>query len=296
MAFAGKIKIPVQEVKDEILDWCGIQLLVKRLDLIPSKVTGNKYFKLKYNLEEAKRLGHSTLLTFGGAYSNHILATSIAGKEAGFETTGVIRGEESIELNPVLKKAKEQGMELHYMSREQYLKKEKPFFIQKLTDKFGSFYLLPEGGSNQLAVKGCREIISDSDSDSKIIFTCCGTAATLSGIILSLQKDQEAIGISVLKNGSFLEKNVANYLSHFSNDDTIKWKILTDYHFGGYARSSAELQKFMDRFILKTGIPVEHVYTGKMFYAIYDLAQKGFFRRGDTVMAVHTGGVFQAGG
>ena len=284
--------ISTDEVEDEMLDGYGIRLLVKRLDKTPSLPSGNKYFKLKYNLEEAKRKGFNTLLTFGGAYSNHILATAAAGKESGFRTIGIIRGEEKRDLNPLLKKAKELGMEFFQVDRTIYREKNKPDFLIELKKNFGNFYLLPEGGSNKLAVEGCKEILDKAGIQADSVFCCCGTGATLSGIILSLKEGQRAVGISVLKGGAFLENNVQGFLDEFSHKTTGNWCIKTNYSHGGYARSNEDLRMFMQRFKFKTGIPVEFVYTGKMFFAIYDLAKKGYFRKGETVMAIHTGGVF----
>ena len=278
-----------------------------RLDRIHPRISGNKWYKLKYNLEEAKGQNKNTLLTFGGAYSNHITATAAAGKEYGFKTIGIIRGEElqtpprpsplGREKNQTLGFAKECGMQLHFVSREDYRKKDSAEFISKLTEQFGDFYLLPEGGTNELAVKGCSEIISLIDIP--FDYVCCpvGTGGTLAGIISSLKGDQKAIGFSVLKGGEFLKIEIKKLLT--SPFHPSKGELNTNYHFGGYGKYSPQLLKFIEDFeqqnsgstSLTTSIPLEQVYTGKMMFGIYDLIGKGYFPKNTTVIAIHTGGL-----
>ncbi len=284
------MKIPLQKIVDSQVSSLGIDLFILRLDKTHSHSSGNKWYKLKYNLEEAKKQNKNTLLTFGGAFSNHLSATAAAGKEYGFNTIGIIRGDELTgEENSTLRFAKDSGMKLHFVSREEYRKKSTPEFNEGLKKQFGNFYLLPEGGTNDLAVAGCREIL-----DSVTIpfdFICCavGTGGTLAGIISSLKKNQKAIGFSVLKGAQFLSNEVNTLLkfpSHISN-----WEIQQEYHFGGYAKYTPELLKFIADFEKQNSIPLDQVYTGKMMYGIYDMVRQNYFQKGSVVIAIHTGGL-----
>lgn len=278
-------KTPVQQINDFKLNGKGIELFVLREDLNHPYISGNKLHKLRYNLEEAKRQGKDTLLTFGGAYSNHIAATAAAGKELGFKTIGIIRGEEDI-TNLTLNFAKKCGMQLQFIDRSSYREKHTVTFIDNLKKKQGDFYLLPEGGSNELAVKGCAEILSNIALDFDVVCCSVGTGVTLAGLIRSLKKNQKAIGFSSLKGGAFLNKEVEKYLSDNKNN----WQIATDYHFGGYAKATAELKEFIKAFTAQHAIPLDHVYTGKMLYGIYDMIVKNRFSSGTKILAVHTGG------
>ena len=282
---------PLEEVNDQFLNDRGISLFIKREDLKHPYLSGNKWHKLKYNLEEAKKQDKDVLLTFGGAYSNHIYAVAAAGKTFGFKTIGVIRGEEHKPLNPTLSFAAGNGMNLYYLDRASYRQKELPVILDKLKKIFGDFYLLPEGGSNQLAVKGCSEIINTINIDFDYICCPCGTGGTFAGLVAGLNRNKYAIGFSVLKGASFLNKNVKTFLKSFSIDHIDNWNINLDYHFGGYAKFNKELINFVERFTSSTQIPIEPIYTGKMFFGIYDLIGKGFFKKGTRIVALHTGGL-----
>ncbi len=265
----------------------GIEVYVKREDVLHSEISGNKFRKLKYNLTEAQNLGFTKLLTFGGAYSNHIAAVAAAGKEFGFETIGVIRGEELQEKyleNPTLKKASENGMQFEFVSRTQYRDKNNAAFLDQLKNKFGDFYLIPEGGTNNLAVKGCKEILTDDDK--LFDFICCavGTGGTISGIINSLKPHQKAIGFPALK-GDFLTENIQKYA------ENSQWNLVTDYHFGGYAKINDELKQFMKQFFKKYLISLDPVYTSKTFFGVIDLISKGYFKPDSKILIIHTGGL-----
>nr|WP_299387948.1 pyridoxal-phosphate dependent enzyme [Allomuricauda sp.] len=265
----------------------GVTLYMKREDTIHPYISGNKYRKLKYSLIEAKQQGHDTLLTFGGAFSNHIAATAYAGKEAGLKTIGVIRGEELEEgwqANPTLQLASEHGMQFHFVSRSDYRTKGTDLFLDKLKMTFGKFYLLPEGGTNDLAIKGCEEILTEEDN--KFDFVCCaaGTGGTIAGIINSAQPHQKVLGFPALK-GDFLQDEIRKW------SDGGDWDLIQDYHFGGYAKINRELVDFINNFKKKTGIPLDPVYTGKMLFGIFDLTKKGFFKPGNQILAIHTGGL-----
>ena len=263
------MKVPLQKIADSHIEKYGVNLFILRLDLIHPTISGNKWYKLKYNLEEAKKQKKETLLTFGGAFSNHIAATAAVGKEFGFKTIGIIRGDElKEEENKTLRFAKECGMELHFVSREDYGEKKIP---SPLTQQLNNFYLLPEGGTNELAVKGCAEIISHINIPFDFVCSAVGTGGTIAGIISSLKENQKAIGFSVLKGGEFLKDEIRKFIpSPLPPPEGDKWEINTDYHFGGYAKHTLELLKFIADFEKQNNIPLEHVYTGKMMFAIYD--------------------------
>lgn len=264
-----------------------VQLDVKREDLIHPMISGNKFRKLKYNLEEAKTQHINTLLTFGGAYSNHIAAVSAAGKAFGFNTIGIIRGEElidKIDENPTLKFAEESGMHLKFVTREAYRNKTSQPFIDELKAEFGNFYLLPEGGTNVLAIKGCEEILTEQDKNYDYICCSVGTGGTVSGLINCSKPSQQILGFSALKGG-FLKEDISKFV-HKKN-----WQLFMDYHFGGYAKINKELISFINEFKSNNHIPLDPIYTGKMMFGIFDLIHKGFFPNDSKILAIHTGGL-----
>jgi 1-aminocyclopropane-1-carboxylate deaminase len=265
----------------------AISLHIKREDLLHPIISGNKFRKLKYNLEEAKKQNKKVLLTFGGAFSNHIVAVAGAGKEYGFETIGIIRGEElqdKISENPSLLQAQQSGMKFVFISREQYRLKETPDFIEKLRKDFGDFYLLPEGGTNELAIKGCEEILTETDSQYTHICTSIGTGGTITGIINSSAYNQNIIGFSSLK-GDFLQ----NDITKFANKQN--WTVNCEYHFGGYGKVTDELIDFINTFYLKYQIPLDPIYTGKMMFGIMNLIENNYFPANSKILAIHTGGL-----
>lgn len=265
-----------------------IELYIKRDDLLHPLISGNKFRKLKYNLVEAKKLQSKLLITFGGAYSNHILATAAAGKEYGFSTLGIIRGEElfdKIEQNPTLKLAQDFGMQFQFVSRTVFSTKEEGSFIEELKEKYKKAYIIPEGGTNLLAIKGCEEIISEEDSEFDFICCSVGTGGTISGIInASFETNQKIIGFSALK-GEFLSNDIRKFVTK-SN-----WSINDAYHFGGYGKVTDELVSFLNAFYEATQIPLDPIYTGKMVYGVLDLVKKGFFKPNSKILLIHTGGL-----
>ena len=265
----------------------GLELYIKRDDLIHSEISGNKYRKLKYNIIEAQKLGFETLLTFGGAFSNHIAATASVGKEFGFKTIGIIRGEElydKVEANPTLKFAKTCGMQFKFVSRSDYREKTTESFINNLKGEFGEFYHVPEGGTNTLAIRGCEEILSETDKEFDFICSSVGTGGTISGLINCSKHSQQVLGFPALK-GDFLKNEIVKF-AHQSN-----WQLVTNYHFDGYAKVAKELIDFINKFKEDTNIPLDPVYTGKMMFGIFDLIDKGFFPIGSKILAIHTGGL-----
>ena len=259
--------------------------------MLHSEISGNKIRKLKYNLLQAKNEGHHTLLTFGGAYSNHIYAVAAAGKIYGFKTIGVIRGESYPNLNPTLTFARSKGMHLHYISRADYINKYSVESLKGLKDKFGEFYMIPEGGTNPLALKGCAEIIDEIDIPFDFITSCCGTGGTLSGIISGLNGNNHAIGFPVLKGGSFLKKEIQDHIKKYNDKIYLNWHLMLEYHFGGYAKYSSELIDFINEFKKKHDISLDPVYTGKMMYGLFNMIDNGAFKKGTRIIAIHTGGL-----
>jgi 1-aminocyclopropane-1-carboxylate deaminase len=288
---------PVQKINNQIADNAGVELYVLRLDLMHPQVNGNKWFKLKYNLLSAKEKNCSTLLTFGGAYSNHIFATAAAGNLFGFRTIGVIRGEETLPLNPTLSFALEQGMQIVYCDRTTYRQRHTKQLQEDLKQQFGEVFIIPEGGCNLNGVRGCTEIMDNSESLFNTICLACGTATTLAGIALSLHSPQRIIGFPVLKGGQFLAAEIENLIHNYLTSGLpapvphpAPWQLLYDYHFGGYAKFNQELIMFCQKFTQEHNIPVDYVYTGKMFYGVINLLQQGFFQPGK-ILLIHTGGL-----
>ncbi|SFN93008.1 1-aminocyclopropane-1-carboxylate deaminase [Bizionia echini] len=263
------------------------QLYIKPDYLTDPVISGNKYRKLKYNVLQAKKQNAKTLLTFGGAFSNHIAAVAAVGNRFGFRTIGVIRGEEirgNIQENSTLMYAQSQGMKYHFVSREAYREKETETFIKNLKNEFGEFYLIPEGGTNELAIKGCQEILTEQDSEFDFITCPVGTGGTISGIINSAKNHQKIIGFPALK-GEFLRKDI----SKFAKRDN--WDLITDYHFGGYAKINSELISFINDFKRQYNMPLDPIYTGKMAYGVLDLIKKGYFPKDAKILMIHTGGL-----
>lgn len=278
------MRVLTQEI---VLPNTTVKLYIRREDLIHPFVSGNKFRKLKYNLLEAKQQNHRTLLTFGGAYSNHIAAVAFAGKENGFKTIGVIRGDElssKISQNPTLTFCQDNGMEFVFVSREQYRLKNTEDFLCNLKNDFDDFYLVPEGGTNDFAVKGCEEILSNEDE--RFDYICCaiGTGGTISGIINSSTSNHKVLGFPSLK-GDFIKKDIRKFAKKEN------WDIISDYHFGGYGKVSDDLIEFINDFYKKYSIPLDPIYTGKMFFGVIDLITKNYFPEDSKILLIHTGGI-----
>lgn len=265
----------------------NIKLTVKREDLLHPHISGNKFRKLKYNILEAKKEGKSALLTFGGAFSNHIAATAAAGKKYGFSTIGIIRGEELVNKigdNPTLTFARDCGMMFKFVTREAYRLKSDSHFVKALQAEFNDFYLVPEGGTNPLAVKGCEEILSDGDKEFTHIACAVGTGGTIAGLANAAMPHQKVIGFPALKGEGLLDD-----IRKFAPNGNLE--LINDYHFGGYGKVSEDLIVFINDFFEKTGIPLDPVYTGKLFFGVIDLIGKGYFPENSNVLLVHTGGL-----
>ena len=265
----------------------GISLFIKRDDLLHPVISGNKFRKLKYNLQEAKQLGYSKLLTFGGAFSNHIVAVAGAGNEFGFETIGIIRGEElatKVDENPSLQLAQSLGMKLHFVSRSEFQNKESVVFLSHLERQFGSFYLLPEGGTNALAIQGCKEIIGEEEKAFTHICCAVGSGGTISGIIEGAHEHQKIIGFSALK-GDFLSDVIRKFVTKTN------WELETKYHFGGYGKVSDALISFLNDFYEQTQIPLDPIYTGKMVFGVLEKIKNNEFPSNAKILLIHSGGL-----
>jgi len=277
-------EIPTQKIK---LSTNNISVSIRREDLIHPFISGNKFRKLKYNLVQAKAENQETLLTFGGAFSNHIAAAAYAGKEQGFKTIGIIRGDElesKIMVNPTLKFAQECGMRFKFITREDYRHKTEEEFIEILKQEFGNFYLVPEGGTNEFAVKGCGEILTEEDSQYDFICCAVGTGGTISGLINSILPHQKVLGFPALK-GDFLKEEIRKFAQKEN------WELITEYHFGGYGKVNPELIAFINQFYKENSIPLDPIYTAKMVFGVMDLIEKNYFPENSKILLIHTGGI-----
>ena len=280
--------IPVKTHNDLItIDSLDVTLYLKREDLIHPYISGNKYRKLKYNIKEALTQNCDSLLTFGGAYSNHIAAVAYAGSNYGLKTIGIIRGDElAVEIpnNPTLTFAQQHGMQFKFLSRSSYREKMSNSFLEELNDQFNNFYLIPEGGTNALAVKGCEEILTDNDCQFDYICCSVGTGGTMSGLINASKSHQTILGFPALK-GDFLTNDIEKFVT------TSNWEILNDYNFGGYAKISHELVNFINGFKREYNILLDPIYTSKMMFGVLDLIRNNYFSKGARILAIHTGGI-----
>ncbi len=272
-----------EHVSIQKVQYAGLIFDVLRLDQIHAAASGNKFYKLKYNLIEAVKQKKKTLLTFGGAFSNHIIATAFAAKACGFKSIGIIRGDEV--SNPTLKMAELQGMDLQFISREQYREKHSQGFIESLKERIGDFYLIPEGGTNDLALRGTTEITKIIPEIYELICVSVGTGGTIGGLIRGKKEHQRIIGFSALK-GKWIEDEISELVPQAKG-----WSVNTDSHFGGYAKWKPELIEFINDFYQKTGIPLDPVYNGKMMHGILKMWKSGEISTDEHLLAIHTGGL-----
>lgn len=274
----------------------GVLLLLWRDDLLHPDLPGNKARKLKYNLLAAREQGHSRLLTFGGAYSNHLAAVAAAGRLYGFETVGLVRGEEHLLLNPTLARCQADGMQLHYLDRTIYRRRTEPAFLEQLQTQFGPTYLLPEGGTNALALRGVAELIGElrQHSDFDAVAVAAGTGGTLAGLALGLAEAQypaRVVGVAALKGADFLRAEIDALTLAATGRALPNYELHLGYHCGGYAKLPAELRAFIGQFEADFGVLLDPIYTSKLLAGVLDLIDKGHFAPGSTVVAVHTGGL-----
>ncbi|MEM9888124.1 MAG: pyridoxal-phosphate dependent enzyme [Bacteroidota bacterium] len=303
-----RLPSPIQKLEHPLFRQQQLDVFIKRDDQIHPFVSGNKWRKLKYNLQAAQDQQASTLLTLGGAFSNHIAATAVAGSLFDFQTVGIIRGEILLPLNPTLQLAVDHGMKLYRVSRKDFRERDRLSLAKELVQE--DFYFLPEGGTNELAVKGCAELVAETQQQlagtlPDYFCTCCGTGGTLAGIVQGLGGRSQAIGVAALK-GNFLGQEVQRLLHQKANQSNSQkqkspasgdepsyknWQIFNDYHFGGYAKFQPALIRFINQFKSAQQIPLDPIYTGKLFYAIFDLIEQAFFPPKSRILIVHTGGL-----
>ena len=285
----------LQELNAPVAAARGVRLLLWRDDLAHPDLPGNKARKLKYNLAAARQQGHRTLLTFGGAYSNHIAAVAAAGRLFGFQTIGLIRGDApapAAALNPTLARAAADGMALHYLDRTAYRWRAEPEFIAGQLAAFGPAYVLPEGGTNELALPGCAELVGEIRQQVAfdVLAVAVGTGGTLAGLLTGLAGPEQAVAVAALKNGGFLRGEIDALTQAATGQTYANYSVQTDYHFGGYAKYSANIMAFIQQFREQHGVMLDPIYTGKLLYGVLDLIAQGYFASGSTVVAIHTGG------
>lgn len=305
--------IPLEIIEHPLFIEKGLTLQLLRTDKTDPVISGNKWFKLKYNLIEAKQQKHHTLLSFGGPYSNHLHALATAGQVYGFNTIGIIRGEEHQPLNPTLSDVTAQGMKLYYIDRKTYRNKHQPIVIAQLSaliaedDPFNQgtsarqFYLVPEGGTNELAVSGAAEIAAYIPAGSHYACVPCGTGGTMAGIITGLSSSAQhktdlprtkVLGFPAMKGGQFLYPLLQELLTQQKIMSTISpWELFYDWSFGGFGKINQQLTLFIDDFEKKYQVELDPVYTAKMMYAIVTMTEMDFFPRGSIITAIHTGGL-----
>jgi len=293
------IPSPLQRVLIDEFDEKNIELYVKRDDLIHPEVSGNKWRKLKFNIEQARFKGKDRIITFGGAHSNHITAAAKAAEIYGLESIGIIRGEDADFSNETLSFARSCGMKLIAVSRSEYRNAETWDYKELLKTKFQNFYLIPQGGANFYGVNGCIDIISEIEAEINpdAIYVSCGTATTLSGMILGNKNQRQLYGVSALKGGEFLLTDIRkNLMEVYSDEETVKYtlehvSLLTDYHFGGFAKLNTELIEFMRNFYRQSGIKLDPIYTAKTFYAMLDKVRSKHNKEPEKWVLIHTGGL-----
>lgn len=275
-----------------VLDAKQVRIDVLRLDKIHPVISGNKWFKLKYHLAQARRNGHSTVITWGGAYSNHLVATACACHQQGFRSIGIVRGEKAAHPSATLQTAASYGMQLHFISREAYAQKCADGYARSLPENHTGVYLIPEGGAEENGICGCQEILPLTDYSAYTHILCCiGTGTMFKGLLLSKTAQQQLIGIPVLKLGP--DAPLVRSLNQFGSAHGAagSCRLLLQYHFGGYAKKSPGLLQFMNRFYERTGIPTDFVYTGKLMAACMDLVENDHFPPGSRVLVIHSGGL-----
>ncbi|PKF62966.1 1-aminocyclopropane-1-carboxylate deaminase [Psychromonas sp. psych-6C06] len=289
---------PLQRVSHPLLSARNISLSIKRDDLLHTHISGNKWRKLKFNLIEARSRGVNHILSFGGAYSNHIHALAAAGFHFGFKTSAIIRGESHYANNPTLQQAQKWGMQLHFVTRKEYQLRNEADYLMQLQKRFSDAFILPEGGSNAFAIPGiaeaCTEINQQSDNSVDHIITATGSGGTLAGLVAGCSATKNKIkvtGIAVLKQGEYLNQQIQELLKQTEHCYDTQWQLQTQFHGGGYAKVSPVLKTFCRTFEQQYDIPIEPIYTGKMFYALFELLKEGYFNEGDHIVALHTGGL-----
>jgi 1-aminocyclopropane-1-carboxylate deaminase len=286
----------LQEVIFTSFNKNGNRLFIKRDDLIHKEVSGNKWRKLKYNLESAKQFKKEGVLTFGGAYSNHLVATAAACSIAGFRSIGIVRGDElNSQSNETLRRCADLGMELHFVSRTEYDLRNEKSYIEDLNYRFPNQYIIPEGGANYLGMIGCQEIMNEFNEEFEVIVVAQGTTTTSSGLLLGLPEESRLWVVPVLRG--FDSKSEMRSLLNKSgieidmvSDLINRVEVKEDYHFGGYGKYTQELIDFIESFYKETGIPLDPIYTAKAMFALVKETEK-LQLKNSRILFIHTGGI-----
>lgn len=288
----------LQTLHHPLFEQYQLNVQIKRDDLIDPIISGNKWRKLKYNLRHVKENGFKGIISFGGAYSNHIHALAYACFQNNINAIGIIRGENHYAENFTLSKAKKWGMDLHFVDRVTYRQRDNPDYLQCLSEQYPDHFIIPEGGSNTFALDGVAEICEELSQQTQYdtLLTPVGSAGTISGLIRGDKNQHEILGIAVLKQQNYLEKEVNNLLKAGENNAYDNWKVLNEYHDGGYAKFSQKNLKKLQDFSTKTGVPFEPIYSGKMVLALLDLISTGYFQPHHNIVLLHTGGLQGLGG
>jgi 1-aminocyclopropane-1-carboxylate deaminase len=281
---------PITQIVLGELDQSEIELWIKRDDQINPLVSGNKLFKLHRNVEAAQKQGKKAILTFGGAYSNHIAATALYCKFNGLKSIGIIRGEETLPLNPTLDMAAKNGMQLEYISRSDYRQKEEPSFLESLSEKHNAPFIIPEGGANWLGILGAKSILNEDTTGFDTIVCPVGTGTTMAGLILAKEKHQKIIGINIHKHADVLKDLIHSHTELASLNDQ-DYRLINEFHYGGYAKWNPALVEFIQHFYTQSGIKLDPIYTGKAMAAIIDLVHAKIFKKGAKILFIHTGGL-----
>ncbi|MEJ7740863.1 MAG: pyridoxal-phosphate dependent enzyme [Chitinophagaceae bacterium] len=282
--------VNVQSLDLQAITKINVRAAVLRLDKIHPVVSGNKWFKLKYYLQDALQNNYQTVLTFGGAWSNHIIATAYACRDAGMHSIGVIRGEQSLSLSTTLQSALGYGMQLEFVDRHTFQARDKTELVKKLVNKWGRLYIIPEGGAGIPGIRGSEEILASIPYQKYSHIMCCiGTGTMFMGVVNSSLPTQELIGIPVLKGMGHLPEQFREFFKEPARMD--QCKVLYDYHFGGYAKKTPGLIQFMNQFHQQTGIPTDFVYTAKLMFAFTDLLEKNYFTPDSHILIIHSGGL-----
>lgn len=287
--------VKLEPINHPLFNAEGVDVYLLRLDQIHSLVSGNKWFKLRYNLKHALDCGYDRVISFGGAYSNHLHALAWAGAKLKIPTLGIVRGEVEYASNPTLTDARNWGMQLHFVSRKEYRLRDDPLYQKELLAAYPNSYIVPEGGSNALAVRGfddfftlpCWQQLPSPD----LLVSACGTGGTLAGLIAAKPANTDVLGIPVLKGAGFLYRDIEFFLASVGKASEQQWSLDLDGHEGGYAKQTTALREFMRTFELDTGIELDPIYTGKMMFRLHKLLEQGKFTPGTSVVAVHSGGL-----
>ncbi|WP_198243532.1 1-aminocyclopropane-1-carboxylate deaminase/D-cysteine desulfhydrase [methane-oxidizing endosymbiont of Gigantopelta aegis] len=279
---------PLQKIEDTLLQQTGVELWLKRDDLIHPIISGNKWRKLKYILNHALHGQMHTIISMGGPWSNHLHALAYAGKQLGLTTKAFVRGEKPVVLSPTLRDILAWGMEVQFVSRHHYRDLRQYRKFDSLPGLKPGEYWLPEGGASTLALQGVHEIVTEISVQYDSLAVAVGTGTTLAGLIAASDQDKQIVGIAALKGAAFLYDDVKRLIAP---EEKKNWRILLDYHAGGFARTMPELLVFMQQFEVRQQILLDQVYNAKMLYALYDQIRQGAFQRGDRIVAIHTGGL-----